>query len=171
MIKIALTNLGKYTEGQLVDQWLTLPATDEEIQGAKDAIGINEEYEEWFITDYESDIEDLKIGEYEDLETLNELAERYEALEEHEQDAVKAVFEAHCNDLEEALDIVEEGRYVLYSECDDLTALAEMLVEEGYYGDTSKMGELAMYIDYERLGHDLDCDGYTETSYGVIRVD
>ena len=56
MIRVAVTNLGKYTEGQLVGQWLNLPATDEEIQQVKNAIGINKEYEEIFLPDYKTDI-------------------------------------------------------------------------------------------------------------------
>ena len=174
MIKIALTNLGKYTEGQLVYQWLALPATNEEIQETKDAIGINENYEEWFITNYETDIEGLKIGEYENLDELNELnelAERYEALDVYEQDAVKAVIEATGYDLEETLDIIEEGRYTLYDGCKDLEELAYHMVDEGIFGDPHQTGNLANYIDYESLGRDLGFDGYTETSYGVIRID
>lgn len=171
MITIALTNLGKYTEGQLIYQWLTLPATDKEIQKALDVIGINEEYEEYFISDYETDIEGLKIGEYENLEELNELAERYESLDEYEQDAVKAIIEAYYNDLSEALDIVEEERCTLYSDCNSLEDLAEAFVDEGLFGSPRDMGNLVNYIDYERLGRDLGFDGYIETSYGVIRID
>ena len=63
MIKIALTNLGKYNEGYLVYTWLDLPCSDEELQKAKDEIGINEMYEEWFITDFEADIPGFKVEE------------------------------------------------------------------------------------------------------------
>ena len=171
MLKIALTNLGKYSEGQLVYKWLDLPATEEEIEEAKEAIGINEQYEEWFITDYETDIEGLKVGEYEDLEALNELAERYENLTYNEQDAVAAVIEANGYDLEEALDIVERGAYTLYSHCDTLEDLAQSLFDDGCFGDTKAMGNLVNYIDFERLGRDLGFDGYTETSKGVVLVD
>lgn len=171
MIKVALTNLGKYNEGCLIYKWLELPATEDEIEEVKEAIGINEEYEEWFITDYETDIEGLQVGEYEDLETLNELAERYENLEDYEQDAVTAVIEAHGYDLVEALDIVEEGRYTLYSDCNSLEDLAQEFFDEGCFGDTEAMGKLVNYIDFERLGRDLGYDGYTETSKGVVLVD
>lgn len=171
MLRIALTNLGKYNEGYLIYKWLDLPATKEEIKEAKEAIGINEQYEEWFITDYETDIEGLKVGEYEDLEALNELAERYENLEDYEQDAVTAVIEANRCDLEEALDIVERGAYTLYGGCDSLEDLAQQLFDDGCFGDTKAMGNLANYIDFERLGRDLGFDGYTETSKGVILID
>lgn len=171
MIKIALTNLGKYNEGELVFKWLELPATEEEIEDAKVAIGINEEYEEWFISDYETAIEDLHIGEYEDFNYLNELAERFEDMNYDEQDAVGAVIEASGYSLEEALDIVENGSYILYSECNTLEDLARELFDDGCFGDTKAMGILANYIDFASLGYDLGHDGYYETSYGVICVD
>ena len=74
MINIALTNLGKYNEGELVYKWLSLPFTDEELQETLENIGINEYYEEYFVSDYEFDI-DYNIGEYPDLKKLNELFE------------------------------------------------------------------------------------------------
>jgi len=174
MIRVAVTNLGKYTEGQLVDQWLNLPATDEEIQQVKNAIGINKEYEEIFLPDYKTDIKGLEIGEHQNLEELNELAKRYEALDEGEQDAVKAIIEADYNSLEVTLRIVEAGVYSFYSECKNLTDLARHMVNNGCFGDIRKMsnlmGNLAEYIDYERLGREFGLNGYTVTSYGVILI-
>ena len=74
-IRIALTNLGKYNEGELVYKWLPLPATDEEISEAFKEISVapNTEYEEHFISDYEAP---FRIGEYESITKLNEIAER-----------------------------------------------------------------------------------------------
>lgn len=171
MIKVALTNLGKYNEGKLVFKWLDLPATAEEIEEAKVAIGINEEYEEWFISDHETALEGLYIDEYEDFDYINELAERFEDMNYDEQDAVGAVIEATGYSLEEALDIVEKGSYTLYSECDTLEDLARELFDDGCFGDTKAMGILVNYIDFASLGDDLGDDGYYETSYGVICVD
>jgi hypothetical protein len=76
-IKIALTNLGKYNEGELVYTWLELPATSEELDEAFEEINVapGSEYEEHFISDYEAPFE---IGENESLLLLNELSERLE---------------------------------------------------------------------------------------------
>ena len=52
MMNIYLTNLGKYNEGQLIGEWVELPVSNEELQKVFERIGINEEYEEYFITDY-----------------------------------------------------------------------------------------------------------------------
>lgn len=75
MIRIALTNLGKYNEGELVYKWLDLPATEDEIQEAFEDIGINDEYEEHFISDYEAPFD---IGEHTNIEKLNDIAEAIE---------------------------------------------------------------------------------------------
>src|SRR5690625_1365459 len=86
-IRIALTNLGKYIEGELVYKWLELPASEVEIKQAMEEIGIGSkrwdggEYEEYFITDYEAP---FSIGEYDNLTSLNNLAEELTALNDSE---------------------------------------------------------------------------------------
>ena len=60
MLKIYLSNLGKYNEGDLVGEWVTLPIGKKELEEVKERIGINEQYEEFFISDYESDIDGLE---------------------------------------------------------------------------------------------------------------
>lgn len=81
-LSAAITNLGKYNEGVLDFVWLPLPAPDEEWRaafeqigiGAPDAFGIP--YEEWFVSDYDSDYEVASVlGEYPDMEDLNEAGE------------------------------------------------------------------------------------------------
>lgn len=73
-IRIALTNLGKYNEGELVFTWLELPASEDEINEAMDEIGVEPggEYEEYFITDFEAPFD---IEEYASIDRLNDLAE------------------------------------------------------------------------------------------------
>ena len=76
-IKIYLTNLGKYNEGELVGEWFTLPIQD--IDDAFEQIGIKENtrYEEYFITDYICDL-DLDLNKYGSLDELNSIAELLE---------------------------------------------------------------------------------------------
>lgn len=80
MMNIFITNLGKYNEGELIGEWATLPISKEELQELFERIGINEEYEEYFITDYECDF--YEVGEYENIKTLNEIAEKMGELNE-----------------------------------------------------------------------------------------
>lgn len=68
-MKIFLTNLGKYNEGELIGEWVELPVSKEELKKVFERIGINEEYEEYFITDYECDL--YEVGEYENIDKQN----------------------------------------------------------------------------------------------------
>lgn len=151
-MNIYLTNLGKYNEGELIGEWVELPVSQEELQKVFERIGINEEYEEYFITDYECDF--YEVGEYESLDTLNEIAERIKELGEEESEVVKALMSELGYTLNEAIDKVNSGDYRIYSDCDDMTDIAYQVVEEcGYLNNVPD--NVARYFDYESFGRDL----------------
>ena len=75
-IKVFVSNLAKYNDGQLNGQWTTLPVDDvnkdilDKLElGGNSHDGYNHD---WFISDYEAP---FKIDQYDDLYSLNELAE------------------------------------------------------------------------------------------------
>lgn len=164
MLKIYLTNLGKYNEGQLIGEWVDLPISDDNLEATKQRIGISDEpdangnyYEEWFITDYETDIQGVKVGEYDDLDELNEFAEELDNLDIDQQQAIKAFLE-DGRKFDEALEGVQDGNYRIYSSCDDMTDVAIEVVEEcGYLNGVPE--QVARYFDYEAFGRDLDIEG------------
>ena len=157
MIKVFLTNLGKYNEGYLIGEWLELPATQEEIDACMERIGINEEYEEYFITEYETDIEGVEVGEYSNLDELNELAKQLDELEEDAQKAIQAML-LDGYTFNEALEKASNGDYRIYYDCDDMTDVAMEIVEEcGCLNDVPET--IARYFDYAAFGRDLDIEG------------
>ena len=102
MLNIYLTNLGKYNEGELLGEWVELPIIDEELKKVFDRIKICHDnieytdecgnpYEEYFITDYETDINGLEVEEYSNLDELNEIAETLEDLDKYEKEVVKVL--------------------------------------------------------------------------------
>lgn len=134
MIKIFLTNLGKYNEGELIGEWGELPCTDDKLEVTKERIGISDEpdgngnyYEEWFITDYETDIHGLKVGEYDDLDELNELAETLEDLDEYEREIVEVMISEGYS-LDDALD--KKDDCIVYYNCEDMEDVAREHAEE-----------------------------------------
>lgn len=107
ILSIFITNLGRYNEGALVGEWVSLPADEDDLQAVYDRIGIDGvRYEEVFITDYESEI-GLKVGEYENINDLNELAERLEALDSYDFDLVGALIGSGYYTTEEAIEKIE----------------------------------------------------------------
>ncbi len=93
MVKVYITNLGKYNEGYLLGKWVELPASDEEIEEVLKEIGINQEYEEYFITDYECDFSGIAINEYSSIDELNRISEILNELDEDEIKICGAIME------------------------------------------------------------------------------
>lgn len=156
MMNIYLTNLGKYNEGELVGEWVHLPISNEELQEVFERIGINEEYEEYFITDYECDF--YEIGEYENIDTLNEIAEKIDDLDEEQEQVVKVLMSECGYDLDEAIEKAESGDYRIYTDCNDMTDVAYAVVEEcDYLRNVPET--VARYFDYEAFGRDLGIEG------------
>lgn len=156
MMNIYLTNLGKYNEGELVGEWVQLPISNEELQKVFERIGINKEYEEYFIIDYECDF--YEIGEYESISTLNEMAEKFDDLDEEQEQVVKVLMSECGYDLDGAIEKAESGDYRIYTDCNDMTDVAYAVVEECDY--LRNIPEtVARYFDYEAFGRDLGIEG------------
>lgn len=171
MIEICLTNLGKYNEGELIYSRLALPATDEEIQTAYDEIGVADGtmYEESFISDYETEINGLRISEYASLDDLNELAEELENFDEYELEAFGAMLE-YGYATDEALKKVQDGDYMYYSGCYSMAEVAEQYADET--GLLSNIpDDLRYYFDFEAYGRDMEINGsFVETESGYIEI-
>lgn len=167
-----ITNLGKYNEGELIGEWITFPIDEEDLQTVLKNIGCcyededgnthNEEYEEFFFTDWDCDFEH-EFEEYENIDRLNEIAEN---LEEWDEDT----FVAACE--------IWGFNYVINNDCDNYNLYSDInndydlgyywIVESGCY-DLKNMGRLADYIDFESFGRDVAIEsdgGYS--AYGWI---
>jgi antirestriction protein len=154
-IKVYVANLGKYNEGELVGEWFTLPVDFEEV---KEAIGLNGQYEEYAIHDYEAP-KGISINEYTSLVELNEIAEQIDALDKYEQDDLELILESgHCSETVEALNVLENGEYRIWGDCNSMEDVAYEWVQELGYLD--QMPEnLRRYFDYEAFGRDLAIEG------------
>lgn len=156
MLKIFLTNLGKYNEGYLIGDWVTLPVDDDELEEVKKRIGINEYYEEWFITDYESDIDGVEVNEYSDIEALNEIAEMLEELDDADIEIIGALMSEGYS-FDEAID--KKDDVIIFVDCEDMEDVARNYIEEtGMLDDVPE--HLANYFDYESFGRDMSFEGH-----------
>ena len=160
MLRIFITNLGKYAEGILMGEWVNLPIDAEELEEVKARIGINAEYEEMFITDYESDIDGLTVGEYDAIDDLNELVEE---LENVDPEIIGAFLEEGYN-LEYAVEHAENA--IVYYDCYDMEDVARAFCEECGILD-SIPESLQDYFDFAAYGRDMKFYGtYVFTSAG-----
>lgn len=160
MIKVFITNLAKYNEGYLIGDWVSLPPEDELDEFISEILGDDEEY---FITDYETEIP-IKVHEYGDVYRLNELADELDCLDEHEQKKIKALFEwGVYMDLEEAIANVDN--FILYEDILSEEDLGSYFIYDAGIYDIPE--NIKWYIDLERFGRDLAMNGYI-SEYGYI---
>jgi antirestriction protein len=159
--KLYIANLGKYNEGSLVGNWLTLPVSEEELQEfLKEEVEIDERYEEYAVHDYETDL-GIHIGEYENISELSDLVEAYDNLKEYEKHIVEAIndwsYYGSTNEaLKEAIENVES--FNLMTDVNSDSDYGYYIVDEGLFG-VEIPDSLTNYIDYEALGRDWSMNG------------
>ena len=171
-LEIYLTNLNLYTQGYLIGKFVKLPIREEDLQTVLNEIGVDGiNYEEYFITDIETDISGLSecISEYTSIAELNALAELLDELNEADEEKLTAILE--CESFSKIVDIVD-----LIENIDDWVLCSDINDEEdlGYYfaedvGAITIPENLKGYFDYERYGRDLRLElGGTFTSFGFV---
>ena len=145
--KVFLTNLGKYNEGHLIGEWIELPIDGDKLKEVLDRIGINEMYEEYFITDYENDF-NYKVNEYDSLKELNEVAKRLQDLSNnYGEELLAAMLDFHLTIDDVVYDLENKCcRIVSDNNLDDIGM--ELLEELGYLSGVPE--SLRYYIDGER---------------------
>ena len=149
-IKIYVADLAAYNAGHLHGQWIDATQEPEDIQSQVDEMlkkSPIEFAEEYAIHDFEG-FEGYRLGEYDGIEKAHRVAAY---IEEHGKLGA-ALLEYYGDDLEEAEKAMTEryaGQYL------SLADYAQELTEE-----TAEIPEhLASYIDYEKMGRDMDLSG------------
>ena len=170
-MKIYLTNLGRYNEGYLVGKWVKLPVCEEVLDKVLKEIGINEYYEEYFITDYENEIIGIGdvISEYSSVQALNELAQRLEDLSGDEADKLGAVLEYEaCRSVSDVLGLLDKlDEFDLLTDVSDDEELGYYYAEE--YCSIDIPEHIQPYFDYEAYGRDIRLESSClYTSYGFL---
>jgi len=173
MLEAYITNLGKYNEGELVGEWLAFPTTQEKLDAALKRIGIGPEYEEYFFTDYNCDVEGVYdvLGEYESVRELNYLGRVLDELGPDRMDELEAVIDYEsARSVKDLINLAENlDNFFVAPEITTERELGEYMVEEGIVAVPE---HLLGYIDYEAIGRDAVLGGSGSlTNYGFVEPD
>ena len=160
MFEAYVTNLGMYPErGVEVGEYLRFPTTIEEVQALFSRIGIDgKRYEEYFITDYQSDVLGLydHLGEYESLDELNFLAHLLEEMTPDELEKLEAVMDAgeYTGSVKDLINLTQNlDCFEFYPGVKDEEELGRMYILE--FEALTVPEHLIDYIDYEAYGRDV----------------
>lgn len=161
VISVFITNLGKYNEGELVGEWLTLPTTSEQVNLCLKRIEIDVyNYEEFFFTDYESTINGVSdhISEYSNLNELNYLASKLEELSNDDIEIYEVAIELGCHvqSVADLINLVDNlDCFELLPDIHDEYDLGYYWIEESGCYNLKELGNLVNYFDYEKYGRDV----------------
>jgi antirestriction protein len=148
-IRIYVACLAAYNNGHLHGRWIDATQGESHIweqTRAMLAASPEENAEEWAIHDYEG-FEGAPISEWESFESVANIAE---FIEEHEELGGKLI-EHYGGELKDAKTALEH----YHGEYESLEDYARSLTE-----DTSEIPEnLALYIDYAKMGRDWEMSG------------
>lgn len=156
-----VTNLSKYVEGSLDGEWVKFPTTYENMQRVFERICIRRGgNEEFFITDYSCDVPNFNIngclGEYQNLDELNYMAEKIKALDESQYEHFQSVIQVsdYSNTAKDIINLTNNlEKYELIQEIHELEDLGRVWMERS---EIEIPEQLNFYIDYEAYGRDTD---------------
>jgi len=180
MFRIYLTNLASYNAGILRGEWVDLPIDNAEYAKVCRRIGIDAMHEEMFVTDYDCDDSRIcglfsYLGEFENVCLLNWLAGELSALASWQIDVYAGALSLgdHTGDIYSLIALTQElDSYMLLEDVDDDDDLGRYYADLCCY-DTSAMGPLAYYIDFDSYGRDIRLEEggvYIDAGY-IVCVD
>lgn len=152
-IKVFVSNLSKYNNGELNGQWTSLPVEDvnRDILDKIDLGGDSKHgyHDEWFISDYEAP---FKIDEYDNLYALNKLAE---ALKDYDtiEDVYNDLDDREATGCEEAWDFDDEFFDTMFSSKQEVARAV-------FFGDIHNWLDPYIFINGEG-----NCESMTEYGY------
>lgn len=160
-MSVYVVNLGKYNEGELIGDWFVPPIDWEDV---KNRIGLNNEYEEYAIHDWQLPFD---INEYTSIEEINYLYDMVEEL--LSTDIGEVIYDIQNTFFSSLKELYEnKDNIIYYSECYSMEDVAYYLINE-----LSVLGEIPVaiqnYIDYEAYGRDLKfSSNFVITTKGVF---
>lgn len=163
MLKIFITSLESYNNGELKGEWVSLP--NDKIEEIYNKIKVNK-YDELFITDFDTDV-NIQINEFDNIEKLNKLAEQIEELDEYELLGLNAYLE-NGEDVEYAIEHAKD--IIVYDNCSSMEDVAYQYAEES--GLIDEIPEnLQGYFDYKKLARDMEIENtFIDFKTGYIEL-
>ena len=163
-IRIYVADLAAYNNGFLHGVWIDACDDLEDIKAQINemlADSPEEDAEEYAIHDHEG-FEGYSVSEYSGIDELHEIA----CFIDENPGIGGALLAQFCDDLDEARRAIEEAYYGCYKSIADY---AEELTE----GSCQIPEHLSWYVDYERMGRDMEMSGdiFTiETAYNEVHI-
>lgn len=119
--------------------------------------------------DYSTDIDGLKIGEYDDIDELNEAAEAIADFDGEQLEVFGAFLKDGCS-LSDAVEHTENNDFTYYADCFNMSDVAQQYCDD--CGILARIpDDLQYYFDFEAYGRDMEIEGtFYEVNGGYVEL-
>lgn len=160
MLKVFITNLSEYNNGNLIGEWISLPCDSSFLNQQIRKVLSTDDSEEIFITDWEwDDITVFEIGEYDDPTKLNAKAYQLDQLSAYELEAVAFLISENICSIDNIDDCKEKAYDVVIHRNKIMADIAYDRVKE-YVGMSEVPSIITNHIDYNSMGEEIKQNEY-----------
>jgi len=160
LLNIFITNLSEYNNGNLVGEWVSLPADSSFLNQTTRKILSSDESEELFITDWEwKDEAIFEIGEYDNIQELNSKIFKLHELTPYQLKSITFLISenlCNSNDLDSC---IEKSYDVVIHKNKSMGDISkDRIIEIMGVNDIPTI--ISNHIDYESMGEEIRTNEY-----------
>lgn len=160
MLKIFITNLSEYNNGNLIGEWVSLPSDSSFINQTIRKILSSDDSEEVFITDWEWDNKTIfEIDEYENIQLLNSKIVQLNELTSYQLESIYFLIKegiCGCDDLDEC---INQSYDVVIHRNKSMKDIGIERIKE-MVGLNEIPSIITNNIDYDGVGEEIRVGGY-----------
>lgn len=160
MLKIFITNLSEYNNGNLIGEWVSLPSDSSFINQTIRKILSSDDSEEVFITDWEWDNKTIfEIDEYENIQLLNSKLFKLSELTPYQLESIYFLIKEGicvCDDLDEC---INQSYDVVIHRNKSMRDIGIERIKE-IVGLNEIPSIITNNIDYDGVGEEIRVGGY-----------
>ena len=160
MLKIFITNLSEYNNGNLIGEWISLPTDSSFTNQTINRILSSDDSEEVFITDWEWDDKTIfEIGEYDNIQMLNSKIVKLNDLSPYQLESISFLIKEGICKIDDIDDCINHSYDVVIHRNKTMIDIAKERIKE-MVGLSEIPSIITNNIDYDGVADEIRVDGY-----------
>lgn len=160
MLKIFITNLSEYNNGNLIGEWISLPTDSSFLNQTIRKILSSDNSEKIFITDWEwVDISVFEIGKYDNVQMLNAKLFKLHQLTSYQLESISFLISENIFYSDDIDDCINHSYDVVIHRNKTMIDIAKERIKE-MVGLSEIPSIITNNIDYDGVADEIRVDGY-----------
>lgn len=160
MLKIFITNLSEYNNGNLIGEWISLPIDSSFLNQTINKILSSDDSEEIFITDWEWDDKTIfEIGEYDNIQMLNAKIFKLHQLSQYQLESISFLISENICNNDDIDNCINHSYDVVIHKNKSMIDIAKERIKE-MVGLIEIPLIISNNIDYDGVAEEIRIGGY-----------